>query len=36
MTHGHGHQGGDWLWEWGLGWGEESKGGKIKTTVIEQ
>ena len=36
MTHGHGQQGGDWPWERGVGWAEESKEWKIGTTVIEQ
>ena len=35
MTHGHGQQCGDGLWEWGLGWAEEGKGGKFGTTVVE-
>ena len=29
MTHGHGQQCGDWLWEQGVGWAEEGKGGKL-------
>lgn len=36
MNHGPGQQGGDYLWEQGMGWVEESKGGKIVTTVVEQ
>ena len=35
MTHGHGEQCGDWWWEQGVGWGEEGKGAKIGTIVIE-
>ena len=35
VTHGHGQQGGDRLWEQGVGWMEEGKGEKIGTTVIE-
>ena len=31
MTHGQGQQGGNRLWEWGMGWAEEGSG----TTVIE-
>ena len=27
MTHGHGQQGGDRLWEQGVGWAEVGKGG---------
>ena len=29
MTHGHGQQGGDWLWVREVGWAEYSKGGKL-------
>ena len=29
MTHGHGQQCGDWLWESGVGWVEEGKGRKL-------
>ena len=36
MTHGHGQQGGDGLWERGVGWVEEDEGGEIGTTVIEE
>ena len=35
VTHGHGQQCGNWLWECRAGWAEEGKGGKIGTTVIE-
>ena len=27
MTHGHGQQSGNWLWEPGVGWTEDGKGG---------
>ena len=36
MTHGHGQQCGDWLWEHVVGCVEKGKGGKIGTTVIEE
>ena len=36
MTHGRGQQGGDRLWESGLGGAMESNGGKIGTAGIEQ
>ena len=29
MTHGHGQQCGDWLWEQGVGWVEEDKWEKL-------
>ena len=35
MTHRQGQQCGDGLWEQGVGWVEEGKGGKVGTTVIE-
>ena len=28
ITHGHGLQCGDWLWEWVVRWAEEAKGGR--------
>ena len=33
MTHGHGQQCGNGLWERRAGWVEKGKGGKIGTTV---
>ena len=36
MTHGHGQQGEDWLWEWGGDRAGESNGGKLGQTLIEQ
>ena len=35
MTQGYEQQGGDWLWEQGVGWAEENKVRKIGTTVTE-
>ena len=35
MTHGHGQQGEDWLWD-RAGLGGREQRGKIGTTVIEQ
>ena len=35
MAHGHGQWHGDWLWEYEVGWEEEGKWGKIRTTLIE-
>ena len=36
LTHGCGQQGDDWVQVQGVGWVEESKGGKFGTTVREQ
>ena len=32
MTHGHGQWCGDWLWDVGVGWAEDGKGGEIGMT----
>ena len=35
MTYEHREWGENGLWEWGVDWAEEGKGGKIGTTVVE-